>query len=189
MIERCIRCGNWIRPAHLRRSFHPVLGDIAQHVRCADRYKGTDVHYLHKPDRAAPSEAFTAKDENGAYSVYDVMGIWEDLCIKARRPWLTATIPLAVSESIMRSNEVDPADARAIWEARKAEGTHDMPIILIERPDGQNFPIDGSHRIAYAYLTGREEINAWVVQKHETDDCYRIDNWNPALSQIFDVQG
>lgn len=182
MIRRCIRCGNWIRAERLKTGYHMRWGEIAQHERCARMFRGTDVHWIDNPHPLAASESFTYNNGDGTFSLYVIAPILENLCIQQRRPWVDATIPLHVSKAIMEKNEVAEDDARAVYKAREAEGTHDMPIILVELPDGRNFPIDGSHRIAYAYLTRRESIAAWVVEKAETDP-YRIDKWDPSIGE------
>lgn len=187
MIYRCIRCGNWVRRESGVQLFGLNRGETWQHRRCHDRYKGTDVHFVHNPDPAAAGEAFTADDGAGNFTIYDVASILEHLCIEPRRPYIVAQLPLEVSKSIMEKNEVNPDDAMAIAEARRAEGSLDMPVILVQNDDLTNFPIDGSHRIAYAYLIGQTTINAWVLGKSETDG-YRIDNWNPALSDFFAIR-
>lgn len=187
MIQRCARCGNWVRPEVEVRSFHPIWGDIVQHRRCKDIFKGTATHYLHNPDPEVVGEAFTSKDEHGNYSIFNVVAIKRDLCVRPKREVILANMSLEVSKRIVEQNEVDEEDAYQIMQARRAEGTLFDPIILVERPDGQNFAIDGSHRIAIAYFTGREVIPAWVVKKAETDP-YREDNWDPKLSEFFAVQ-
>ena len=187
MIKRCARCGNWVRQEVEARSFHPVWGDIVQHQRCKEVFRGTNVHYLHAPEPDFAGEVFTTQNDDGTHSLFRVEAIIRELCIGQNRPIINATIPLHVSAEVIRKNEVNEDDAMAIAEARMAEGTLFDPIIVLQRPDGGNFPIDGSHRIAVAHYCGREDIAAWVVHLHETDP-YRIDGWHPDLSAAFAVQ-
>lgn len=63
---RCYRCGGWVEPEagvvtferNPRRRW-PELGfqfnaaTLVEHHECAERYAGTDVHHLFKPDRSS----------------------------------------------------------------------------------------------------------------------------------------
>lgn len=186
MIERCFYCGNWVRQTARCAGFLVEHGEIVYHQQCRKLAGALGLRYTTHPGHpCVATEHFTSTDEHGKTSVFDVYRLRE-ICKATGREIVPLEIPPHVAEAIREKNEVSNSDAQAVCYARYAEGTLHDPLMIVVRPDGHNFLIDGSHRLVGAYLEGVHKLPGWVLSWEETDN-YRIDGWDPAIDDAIKV--